>query len=160
MRKIFLLSIILQGVVVLSAQDIKFQSYIGKWKVDNIFVINEDYLGLGDFTKEQAYAYMGAIIEYDKKGIIFANKKFINQRNVEESFFTDEQLKSYTTGTWYPGYSFKDLRITNKIIKEINIYIHDEKIDYYVFGSSFYQINNDEIIITYHGWFYHAVRIS
>ena len=144
----------------MSAQDIKFQSYIGKGKVDNIFVINEDYLGLGDFTKEQACAYMGAIIEYDKKGIIFANKKFINQRNVEESFFTDEQLKSYTTGTWYPGYTFKDLRITNKIIKEINIYIHDEKIDYYVFGSSFYQINNDEIIITYRGWFYHAVRIS
>ena len=53
-----------------------------------------------------------------------------------------------------------NLHLTNKIIKEINIYIHDEKIDYYVFGFSFYQINNDEIIITYRGWFYHAVRIS
>jgi len=28
-----------------------------------------------------------------------------------------------------------------------------------IFGAVFYQINDNELIIEYRGWFYHAVRI-
>lgn len=159
MKRMILIGIILVETMMLFSQEIQLQSYIGKWKVDRIFTVNEDYHVIGDLIKNEAYAYMGVIIEYDREGIVLDGEKFINTRKIQENFFTDEQLKYYTRGSWYPGYNFKDLGITEKIIKEVYMDISNKEIDYYVFGFSFYQINDNELIIKYRGWFYHAVRI-
>ena len=148
MKRKLLIGMLLVEAVMLFSQEIQLQSYIGKWKVDRIFTVNEDYHVIGDLIKNEAYAYMGVIIEYDREGIVLDGEKFIN-----------EQLKYYTRGSWYPGYTFKDLGITEKIIKEVYMDISNKEIDYYVFGFSFYQINDNELIIKYRGWFYHAVRI-
>ena len=163
MKRKLLIGMLLVVAVMLFSQEVQLRSYIGKWKIDRIFTVNEDYHVIGDLIKNEAYAYMGVIIEYDTEGIILDGEKFtntINTEKVQEEFFTDEQLKYYTRGSWYPGYSFKDLGITEKIIKEVYMYIHNKENNYYVFGFSFYQINDNELIIKYRGWFYHAVRIK
>lgn len=159
MKKMVLIGIILVETVILFPQEVQLRSYIGKWKVDSIFAINEDYHVIGDLIKNEAYAYMGVIIEYDAEGIILDGEKFINTEKVQEEFFTDEQLKAYTKGSWYPGYTFKDLGITEQIIKEVYMDITSKENNHYVFGFLFYQINDNELIIKYRGWFYHAVRI-
>ena len=159
MKRKLLIGMLLVEAVMLFSQEVQLRSYIGKWKVNRIFTVNEDYHVIGDLIKNEAYAYMGVIIEYDREGIVLDGEKFINTRKIQENFFTDEQLKYYTRGSWYPGYTFKDLGITEKIIKEVYMDISNKEIDYYVFGFSFYQINDNELIIKYRGWFYHAVRI-
>ena len=153
-----LIGMLLVEAVMLFSQEIQLQSYIGKWKVDRIFTVNEDYHVIGDLIKNEAYAYMGVIIEYDREGIVLDGEKFINTRKIQENFFTDEQLKYYTRGSWYPGYTFKDLGITEKIIKEIFVHAKNNR-GIPIFGAVFYQINDNELIIKYRGWFYHAVRI-
>lgn len=153
-----LIGIILVETMMLFSQEIQLRSYIGKWKVDRIFTVNEDYHVIGDLIKNEAYAYMGVIIEYDRGGIVLDGEKFINTREIQENFFTDEQLKYYTRGSWYPGYTFKDLGITEKIIKEIFVHAKNNR-GLSIFGAVFYQINDNELIIKYRGWFYHAVRI-
>lgn len=158
MKKMILIGMILVETMMLFSQEIQLQSYIGKWKVDRIFTVNEDYHVIGDLIKNEAYAYMGVIIEYDREGIILDGEKFINTREIQENFFTDEQLKYYTRGSWYPGYTFKDLGITEKIIKEIFVHAKNNR-GISIFGAVFYQINDNELIIEYRGWFYHAVRI-
>ena len=158
MKRKLLIGMILVETMMLFSQEIQLQSYIGKWKVDRIFTVNEDYHVIGDLIKNEAYAYMGVIIEYDREGIILDGEKFINTREIQENFFTDEQLKYYTRGSWYPGYTFKDLGITEKIIKEIFLHAKNNR-GISIFGAVFYQINDNELIIIYRGWFYHAVRI-
>lgn len=158
MKRKLLIGMILVETMMLFSQEIQLQSYIGKWKVDRIFTVNEDYHVIGDLIKNEAYAYMGVIIEYDREGIILDGEKFINTREIQENFFTDEQLKYYTRGSWYPGYTFKDLGITEKIIKEIFVHAKNNR-GISIFGAVFYQINDNELIIIYRGWFYHAVRI-
>ena len=158
MKKMILIGMILVETMMLFSQEIQLQSYIGKWKVDRIFTVNEDYHVIGDLIKNEAYAYMGVIIEYDREGIVLDGEKFINTRKIQENFFTDEQLKYYTRGSWYPGYTFKDLGITEKIIKEIFVHAKNNR-GISIFGAVFYQINDNELIIEYRGWFYHAVRI-
>ena len=158
MKKMVLIGMLLVEAVMLFSQEIQLQSYIGKWKVDRIFTVNEDYHVIGDLIKNEAYAYMGVIIEYDREGIVLDGEKFINTRKIQENFFTDEQLKYYTRGSWYPGYTFKDLGITEKIIKEIFVHAKNNR-GIPIFGAVFYQINDNELIIKYRGWFYHAVRI-
>ena len=158
MKRMILIGIILVETMMLFSQEIQLQSYIGKWKVDRIFTVNEDYHVIGDLIKNEAYAYMGVIIEYDREGIVLDGEKFINTRKIQENFFTDEQLKYYTRGSWYPGYTFKDLGITEKIIKEIFVHAKNNR-GISIFGAVFYQINDNELIIEYRGWFYHAVRI-
>ena len=158
MKRKLLIGIILVETMMLFSQEIQLRSYIGKWKVDRIFTVNEDYHVIGDLIKNEAYAYMGVIIEYDREGIILDGEKFINSREIQENFFTDEQLKDYTRGSWYPGYTFKDLGITEKIIKEIFVHAKNNR-GISIFGAVFYQINDNELIIEYRGWFYHAVRI-
>ena len=158
MKRKLLIGIILVETMMLFSQEIQLRSYIGKWKVDRIFTVNEDYHVIGDLIKNEAYAYMGVIIEYDREGIILDGEKFINTREIQENFFTDEQLKYYTRGSWYPGYTFKDLGITEKIIKEIFVHAKNNR-RISIFGAVFYQINDNELIIKYRGWFYHAVRI-
>ena len=158
MKRKLLIGIILVETMMLFSQEIQLRSYIGKWKVDRIFTVNEDYHVIGDLIKNEAYAYMGVIIEYDREGIILDGEKFINTEKVQEGFFTDEQLKDYTRGSWYPGYTFKDLGITEKIIKEIFVHAKNNR-RISIFGAVFYQINDNELIIKYRGWFYHAVRI-
>ena len=158
MKKMILIGMILVETMMLFSQEIQLQSYIGKWKVDRIFTVNEDYHVIGDLIKNEAYAYMGVIIEYDREGIVLDGEKFINTREIQENFFTDEQLKYYTRGSWYPGYTFKDLGITEKIIKEIFVHAKNNR-GISIFGAVFYQINDNELIIEYRGWFYHAVRI-
>lgn len=159
MKKMILIGMILVETMMLFSQEIQLQSYIGKWKVDRIFTVNEDYHVIGDLIKNEAYAYMGVIIEYDREGIVLDGEKFINTREIQENFFTDEQLKYYTRGSWYPGYTFKDLGITEKIIKEIFVHAKNNR-GISIFGAVFYQINDNELIIKYRGWFYHAVRIK
>ena len=159
MKKMVLIGMLLVEAVMLFSQEIQLQSYIGKWKVDRIFTVNEDYHVIGDLIKNEAYAYMGVIIEYDREGIVLDGEKFINTRKIQENFFTDEQLKYYTRGSWYPGYTFKDLEITEKIIKEIFVHAKNNR-GISIFGAVFYQINDNELIIKYRGWFYHAVRIK
>ena len=159
MKRKLLIGMLLVEAVMLFSQEIQLQSYIGKWKVDRIFTVNEDYHAIGDLIKNEAYAYMGVIIEYDREGIILDGEKFINTREIQENFFTDEQLKYYTRGSWYPGYTFKDLGITEKIIKEIFVHAKNNR-RISIFGAVFYQINDNELIIKYRGWFYHAVRIK
>ena len=158
MKRKLLIGIILVETMMLFSQEIQLRSYIGKWKVDRIFTVNEDYHVIGDLIKNEAYAYMGVIIEYDREGIILDGEKFINTREIQENFFTDAQLKYYTRGSWYPGYTFKDLGITEKIIKEIFVHAKNNR-GISIFGAVFYQINDNELIIKYRGWFYHAVRI-
>ena len=158
MKRKLLIGIILVETMMLFSQEIQLRSYIGKWKVDRIFTVNEDYHVIGDLIKNEAYAYMGVIIEYDRERIILDGEKFINTREIQENFFTDEQLKYYTRGSWYPGYTFKDLGITEKIIKEIFVHAKNNR-GISIFGAVFYQINDNELIIEYRGWFYHAVRI-
>lgn len=58
------------------------------------------------------------------------------------------------------GYTFKDLGITSKIIKAIYVEHLNGREERPLFGDTCYQINDNEIIIAYLGWFYHAVRIS
>ena len=159
MKRMILIGIILVETMMLFSQEIQLRSYIGKWKVDRIFTVNEDYHVIGDLIKNEAYAYMGVIIEYDREGIVLDGEKFINTREIQENFFTDEQLKYYTRGSWYPGYTFKDLGITGKIIKEIFVHAKNNR-GISIFGAVFYQINDNELIIKYRGWFYHAVRIK
>ena len=159
MKRKLLIGMLLVEAVMLFSQEIQLQSYIGKWKVDRIFTVNEDYHVIGDLIKNEAYAYMGVIIEYDREGIVLDGEKFINTRKIQENFFTDEQLKYYTRGSWYPGYTFKDLGITEKIIKEIFVHAKNNR-GIPIFGAVFYQINDNELIIKYRGWFYHAVRIK
>lgn len=159
MKRKLLISMLLVETMMLFSQEIQLRSYIGKWKVDRIFTVNEDYHVIGDLIKNEAYAYMGVIIEYDREGIVLDGEKFINTREIQENFFTDEQLKYYTRGSWYPGYSFKDLGITEKIIKEIFVHAKNNR-RISIFGAVFYQINDNELIIKYRGWFYHAVRIK
>lgn len=159
MKRKLLIGMILVETMMLFSQEIQLQSYIGKWKVDRIFTVNEDYHVIGDLIKNEAYAYMGVIIEYDREGIVLDGEKFINTREIQENFFTDEQLKYYTRGSWYPGYTFKDLGITEKIIKEIFVHAKNNR-GISIFGAVFYQINDNELIIKYRGWFYHAVRIK
>ena len=159
MKRKLLIGMILVETMMLFSQEIQLQSYIGKWKVDRIFTVNEDYHVIGDLIKNEAYAYMGVIIEYDREGIVLDGEKFINTREIQENFFTDEQLKYYTRGSWYPGYTFKDLEITEKIIKEIFVHAKNNR-GISIFGAVFYQINDNELIIKYRGWFYHAVRIK
>lgn len=158
MKRKLLIGMLLVEAVMLFSQEIQLQSYIGKRKVDRIFTVNEDYHVIGDLIKNEAYAYMGVIIEYDREGIVLDGEKFINTREIQENFFTDEQLKYYTRGSWYPGYTFKDLGITEKIIKEIFVHAKNNR-GISIFGAVFYQINDNELIIKYRGWFYHAVRI-
>ena len=93
MKKMILIGMILVETMMLFSQEIQLQSYIGKWKVDRIFTVNEDYHVIGDLIKNEAYAYMGVIIEYDREGIVLDGEKFINTRKIQENFFTDEQLK-------------------------------------------------------------------
>ena len=159
MKKMVLIGMLLVEAVMLFSQEVQLRSYIGKWKVDRIFTVNEDYHVIGDLIKKEAYAYMGVIIEYDREGIILDGEKFINTRKIQENFFKDEQLKYYTRGSWYPGYTFKDLGITEKIIKEIFVHAKNNR-GISIFGAVFYQINDNELIIKYRGWFYHAVRIK
>lgn len=159
MKRKLLIGMLLVETMMLFSQEIQLQSYIGKWKVDRIFTVNEDYHVIGDLIKNEAYAYMGVIIEYDREGTVLDGEKFINTRKIQENFFTDEQLKYYTRGSWYPGYTFKDLGITEKIIKEIFVHAKNNR-RISIFGAVFYQINDNELIIKYRGWFYHAVRIK
>lgn len=159
MKRKLLIGMLLVEAVMLFSQEVQLRSYIGKWKIDRIFTVNEDYHVIGDLIKNEAYAYMGVIIEYDAGGIILDGEKFINTEKVQEGFFTDEQLKDYTRGSWYPGYTFKDLGITEKIIKEIFVHAKNNR-RISIFGAVFYQINDNELIIKYRGWFYHAVRIK
>jgi hypothetical protein len=159
MKKMVLIGMLLVEAVMLFSQEVQLRSYIGKWKVDRIFTVNEDYHVIGDLIKNEAYAYMGVIIEYDREGIVLDGEKFINTRKIQENFFKDEQLKYYTRGSWYPGYTFKDLGITEKIIKEIFVHAKNNR-GISIFGAVFYQINDNELIIKYRGWFYHAVRIK
>lgn len=158
MKRKLLIGMLLVVAVMLFSQEVQLRSYIGKWKIDRIFTVNEDYHVIGDLIKNEAYAYMGVIIEYDREGIVLDGEKFINTREIQENFFTDEQLKYYTRGSWYPGYTFKDLGITEKIIKEIFVHAKNNR-GISIFGAVFYQINDNELIIEYRGWFYHAVRI-
>ena len=82
MKRKLLIGMLLVVAVMLFSQEVQLRSYIGKWKIDRIFTVNEDYHVIGDLIKNEAYAYMGVIIEYDTKGIILDGEKFINTEKV------------------------------------------------------------------------------
>ena len=146
----------------LFSQEVQLQSYISKWKVDRYFTITDDsaYMHFTDLTKREASAYDKVIVEYDKEGVALDGERFIKAEKVEEMFLTDEQLRAATKDVVYSGYTFKDLGITSKIIKAIYVEHLNGREERPLFGDTCYQINDNEIIIAYLGWFYHAVRIS
>ena len=163
MKKIFLISMILVETAMLFSQEVQLQSYISKWKVDRYFTITDDdsaYMHFTDLTKREASAYDKVIVEYDKEGVALDGERFIKAEKVEEMFLTDEQLRAATKDVVYSGYTFKDLGITSKIIKAIYVEHLNGREERPLFGDTCYQINDNEIIIAYLGWFYHAVRIS
>ena len=163
MKKIFLISMILVETAMLFSQEVQLQSYISKWKVDRYFTITDDdsaYMHFTDLTKREASAYDKVIVEYDKEGVVLDGERFIKAEKVEEMFLTDEQLRAATKDVVYSGYTFKDLGITSKIIKAIYVEHLNGREERPLFGDTCYQINDNEIIIAYLGWFYHAVRIS
>ena len=162
MKKIFLISMILVETAMLFSQEVQLQSYISKWKVDRYFTITDDsaYMHFTDLTKREASAYDKVIVEYDKEGVVLDGERFIKAEKVEEMFLTDEKLRAATKDVVYSGYTFKDLGITSKIIKAIYVEHLNGREERPLFGDTCYQINDNEIIIAYLGWFYHAVRIS
>ena len=163
MKKIFLISMILVETAMLFSQEVQLQSYISKWKVDRYFTITDDdsaYMHFTDLTKREASVYDKVIVEYDKEGVALDGERFIKAEKVEEMFLTDEQLRAATKDVVYSGYTFKDLGITTKIIKAIYVEHLNGREERPLFGDTCYQINDNEIIIAYLGWFYHAVRIS
>ena len=161
MKKIFLISMILVVTAMLFSQEVQLQSYINKWKVDRYFTITNDdtYIRFIGLTKREASAYNGVIVEYDKEGVLLDGERFIKAEKVEEMFLTDEQLRAATKGVVYSGYTFKTLGIISKIIKAIYVEHLNGRDERPLFGDTCYQINDNEIIIAYLGWFYHAVRI-
>ena len=162
MKKIFLISMILVETAMLFSQEVQLQSYISKWKVDRYFTITDDsaYMHFTDLTKREASAYDKVIVEYDKEGVVLDGERFIKAEKVEEMFLTDEQLRAATKDVVYSGYTFKDLGIISKIIKAIYVEHLNGREECPLFGDTCYQVNDNEIIIAYLGWFYHAVRIS
>ena len=54
MKRKLLIGMLLVVAVMLFSQEIQLQSYIGKWKVDRIFTVNEDYHVIGDLIKNEA----------------------------------------------------------------------------------------------------------
>ncbi|UTC43048.1 hypothetical protein [Treponema sp. OMZ 857] len=64
MKRNLLIGMILVETMILFLQGAQLRSYIGKWKIDRIFTVNEDYHIIGNLIKNEAYAYMGVIIVY------------------------------------------------------------------------------------------------
>ena len=161
MKRNLLIGMLLVEAVMLFSQEVQLQSYISKWKVDRCFTITDDsaYIRFVSLTKREASAYNGVIVEYDKEGVLSDGERFIKAEKVEEMFLTDEQLRAATKGVVYSGYTFKTLGIISKIIKAIYVEHLNGREECPLFGDTYYQVNDNEIIIAYLGWFYHAVRI-
>ena len=160
MKKNFLFALLIINCFFLYFENTIIKDYLGKWKIDKVFSIDKDYFCLEDFTETDAQEFKNKTIEYSQNKIIINNDSVLIKK-FDEFVFSNEELKEYTSGSIYEGYSFSDLGISNtNKIRFIAAQPMENLSTEFPFGCFFYQISKKDLLIHYRGYFFHAFRLT